>query len=96
MGVFQLMPITIKDLKDRFKYEIKDPFDAEQNINGGLIYFKWLYERYNKNLDKTLAAWNWGLKYIPVRGPMPKLPPETQKFIKDVKGYIKMFEREKE
>ena len=96
MGVYQLMPITIKDLKIRFKYEIKDAFDPEQNVNGGIIYFKWLYDRYNKNLDRALAAWNWGPGHIPVRGKMPQFPPETQNFIKKVKGYIKMFKEEKE
>lgn len=87
-GIFQLMDITIKQIAN-LGYEIADPYDPDQNITGGIIYFKWLYEMYDgdkERLEKTLAAWNWGLRHIPKDGPLnwQKLPVETKTFIKNV------------
>lgn len=76
--------------EDKTKRVIKDdPFDIDQNIQGGLIYFKWLYDRYlgdPEHLEKTLAAWNWGLNKFPKDGPLDygSMPEETKEFIRYV------------
>ncbi len=89
-GLFQLTSITTIQIRE-LGYDITDPFDIDQNIEGGFVYFKWLYERYDGQIDqlkKTLAAWNWGLGHVPVKEPLDfnNLPGETQKFINDVTG----------
>lgn len=89
-GLFQLTSITIKQIKE-LGFEVLNPYDIDQNIEGGFIYFNWLYERYDgqkDHLKKTLAAWNWGLGHVPVKGTLDfnGLPEETQTFINDVLG----------
>ena len=89
-GLFQLTSITVKQIKE-LGFEVSNPYDVDQNIEGGFIYFKWLYERYDGQSDhvkKTLAAWNWGLSHVPIKGSLDfeNLPEETKKFINDVLG----------
>lgn len=89
-GIFQLMDITIKQIAN-LGYKITDPYNANQNIAGGTLYFKWLYDMYEgkeDRLEKTLAAWNWGQNNFPKDGPLnfSSLPPETQQFINKVLG----------
>lgn len=89
-GIFQLTDITIKQIA-KLGFKIDDPYNVDQNIQGGLIYFNWLYQRYanqENRLEKTLAAWNWGLKYVPLEGQLNfnDLPSETMELIKFVLG----------
>lgn len=89
-GLFQLTSITIKQIRE-LGFVITEPYDVDQNIEGGFIYFKWLYERYNGEKDqikKTLAAWNYGPARIPKKGPLvlAELPNETKNLINDVLG----------
>lgn len=87
-GIFQLMDITVKQIA-KLGYEITDPYDPDQNITGGIIYFKWLYNMYQgdeQQLEKTLAAWNWGQNNFPKDGPLDYsvMPRETRNFIEDI------------
>lgn len=89
-GIFQLMDITIKQIGN-LGYEITDPYDPNQNITGGTMYFKWLYEMYEgdrERLEKTLAAWNWGQNNFPKEEPLDyeSIPVETRNFIDKVLG----------
>lgn len=52
IGVFQLMPATAAGLG-------VNPYDATQNINGGLSYLSSLISEFG-NTSQALAAYNWG------------------------------------
>ena len=92
-GIFQLMSITIDQIKKGegiYGYPLENPFDIEQNIQGGIRYFKWLYEVYYKDepqgLEKTLIGWNWRLKHTPKREKIDwsKIPESVQEFVKKI------------
>jgi len=53
-GVMQLIP----DTQQRFG--VTRPFDAQQNIRGGLRYLKWLLAKFNGNISHAVAAYNAG------------------------------------
>lgn len=54
LGLMQLMPATARDLG------VKDAFQPDQNIAGGVAYLDQLLTLYKNNLDLTLAAYNAG------------------------------------
>jgi len=88
-GLYQLMPITIKDIEQRWGIKVEDPFNPYQNIRGGLRYLKWLSDRYDGDELKTLAAWNWGFTKVLVDKPLPplsQLPAQTKDLIENMLG----------
>jgi soluble lytic murein transglycosylase-like protein len=53
-GVLQLIPATAK------RFGVKSVFDAEQNIEGGAAYLRWLLDRFDGRVDLALAGYNAG------------------------------------
>ncbi len=53
-GLMQLMPATAR------RFGVGDPFDAGQNIQGGVQYLAWLLKRFNGNLTLAAAGYNAG------------------------------------
>ncbi|MGN1218302.1 MAG: transglycosylase SLT domain-containing protein, partial [Phocaeicola sp.] len=51
-----LMQLSEDDIK---KYDVEDPFDAEENIKAGVKKFKKLLDKYN-DVEKALYAYNGG------------------------------------
>lgn len=77
-GLMQLMPATAK------RFEVKDSFDAKQNIQGGSRYLRYLLRLFNGNLRLALAAYNAGENAVIKHG--NRIPPykETQNYVQKV------------
>jgi len=60
IGLAQLLPSTARDLK-------VDPYNAKQNITGGLTYLKQNVDRFG-SYEKALAGYNWGPDYVAKKG----------------------------
>lgn len=78
IGLTQLLPSTARDLR-------VDPYDAKQNITGGLTYLKQNLDRYNGDYAKALASHNWGPNAVAKYG-MEKAPPETRNYVSKIMG----------
>jgi soluble lytic murein transglycosylase-like protein len=80
MGLMQLMPATAADLG------VHDPFNALENIRGGIKYLRQLLNRYDGNEALALAAYNAGPGAVDRHG--VQVPPfqETQQYVKRILG----------
>jgi soluble lytic murein transglycosylase-like protein len=54
IGLMQLIPETAE------RFGVKDPWNMDQNIEGGTSYLKWLKEEFSGNLPLVLAGYNAG------------------------------------
>jgi hypothetical protein len=81
IGLMQLMPGTALLLK-------VDPYDPEQNMEGGVRYFAFLLDTF-KDLDLALIAYNAGPGYAErYSRRKASLYGETRQYVRSVKKYI--------
>ena len=80
-GLMQLMPATAADLG------VKDSFDPVENISGGSRYLSRLLDKYAGDLDRALAAYNWGQGNVDRHG-LEKMPLETRNYLAKVKQLL--------
>ncbi len=83
-GLMQLMPGTAADLG------VRNPFDPGENIEAGSRYLKKLLDRYDGDLDRALAAYNWGPGNVDRKG-IGRLPQETATYLDRVKNHFETF-----
>ncbi len=76
-GLMQLMPQTAAELG------VSNPFDPEQNIEGGVRYLAMLLERYDKDMRLATAAYNAGPGAVQEYGGVPPYA-ETQAYVKRI------------
>lgn len=76
-GLMQLMPETAA------RYGVRDIFDPEQNIWGGVRYMRDLLEMFNHELPLALAAYNAGENAVLRFGGIPPYP-ETRNYVEKV------------
>jgi soluble lytic murein transglycosylase-like protein len=77
MGLMQLMPQTARQLK------VDNPFDPEQNIDGGVRHLKRLMESYGGDVKLSLAAYNAGAGAVARSAGIPRFG-ETRNYVKRI------------
>jgi len=77
VGLMQLVPGTAQ------RFGVGNLFDPAQNVEGGTAYLKTLLDRYDGDLNKTLAAYNAGEHAVDHSGGIPAYP-ETQQYVRKV------------
>ncbi|MDI9240810.1 lytic transglycosylase domain-containing protein [Lysobacter sp. LF1] len=76
-GLMQLMPATAR------RFGVSNPFDAGQNIQGGVQYLAWLLKRFNNNLTLAAAGYNAGEGAVDKYKGVPPYS-ETQRYVQRV------------
>lgn len=82
-GMMQLIPETASD------YGVRDPFDAKENMEGGVQYLRDLLDYFDGDLKLSLAAYNAGKGSVIKHGFTIPPYPETTDYIAKVLEYYK-------
>lgn len=76
-GLMQLMPATAAELG------VRDSFDPDENIRGGVEYFSRMLERFDGDITRAVAAYNAGPEAVEHYGGVPPYE-ETKTYVRRV------------
>jgi soluble lytic murein transglycosylase-like protein len=77
MGLMQLIPQTAQ------RFNVKNAFDPQQNIRGGMAYLRWLLAYYEGDVSLVAAAYNAGEGAVDRHKGVPPFN-ETREYVKRV------------
>lgn len=86
-GLMQFMSPTFVEWSDRLHLgNTANPYNPEHSIHCAAAYMRWLIDRYNGNLTKAQAAYNWGIGHVD-HSEWEKYPDETKNYVQRIKNY---------
>ena len=85
-GLMQLMPATAR------RFGVTDIWNPAQNLMGGMAYLRWLLNRYDEDIDLSLAAYNAGEHAVDRYGGIPPYR-ETRHYVKNIKRLYRDSQR---
>lgn len=78
-GLMQLIPATAE------RFEVKNIFDAEDNIRGGMAYLRWLLAFFKGDVTLAVAGYNAGEGAVERHKGIPPYT-ETQNYVKKIQA----------
>jgi len=85
-GLMQLIPATAQ------RFGVRDVWDPEENLRGGMAYLRWLLERFDGDLELALAGYNAGEGAVERHGGIPPYR-ETRDYVARVVGRLRTGHR---
>jgi soluble lytic murein transglycosylase-like protein len=80
-GLMQLIPATAE------RFGVRDVWDPEQNLRGGMAYLRWLMRHFDGDLELVLAAYNAGEGAVQRYNGIPPYA-ETQNYVRRIIGRL--------
>ncbi len=87
MGLMQLMPDTAR------LHNVLDAYDPVENVEGGVRHLRMLLDRYQGNLELSLAAYNAGSGAVEKHRGIPPFA-ETKKYVRRVLRFYDSYRGE--
>jgi soluble lytic murein transglycosylase-like protein len=84
MGLMQLMPETAR------LHDVVNAYDPVSNVEGGVRHLRLLLDRYQGNLELSLAAYNAGIKAVEKFGGIPPFA-ETKEYVRRVLQHYQAY-----